>query len=278
MRNPLSAMVQCADSIMGSLDEMKALVQGETLAAQPDQRAQLEDLIDGSLDAIDTIQACATHQKRIVDDILTLSKLDSKLLVISPLVLQPVTLLQDTYKMFKDEANKVGVNLEVRCDPSVEEMEIDWAVLDPSRVLQILINLLSNAIKFTKDQEIRKVEVIMGASREAEKMPEIEYVPQEALRKDFLAQTEGDHTGEVFYLNFTVRDSGCGLSPEHKAKLFLRFSQATPKTHVQVLLCHMSFAVCISTLTTTLVWRDRPWSLHIPGTHRAARWQHRCGF
>ncbi|EUC46264.1 hypothetical protein COCMIDRAFT_93278 [Bipolaris oryzae ATCC 44560] len=233
MRNPLSAMVQCADSIMGSLGEMKALVQGETLAAQPDQQAQLEDLIESSLDAIDTIQACATHQKRIVDDILTLSKLDSKLLVISPMVLQPVTLLQDAYKMFKDEANKLGIDLEMRCDPSVEEMEIDWAILDPSRVLQILINLLTNAIKFTKDQERRKVEVIMGASREVEKMPEIEYVPQEALRRDFLAQTEEDHAGEVFYLNFTVRDSGCGLSPEHKAKLFLRFSQATPKTHVQ---------------------------------------------
>lgn len=252
-------------------------MQGETLDAQPDQRAQLADLIDGSLDAIDTIQACATHQKRIVDDILTLSKLDSKLLVISPLVLQPATLLQDAYKMFKDEANKVGVDLEMRCDSSIKEMEIDWAVLDPSRVLQILINLLTNAIKFTKDQDIRKVEVIMGASREVEKMPEIEYVPQEALRRDFLAQTEEDHAGEVFYLNFTVRDSGCGLSPEHKDKLFLRFSQATPKTHVQVLLGHRCFVILISILTTTLVWRDRPWSLHIPGTHRTARRQHWCG-
>ncbi|KAG9191068.1 hypothetical protein G6011_09156 [Alternaria panax] len=233
MRNPLSAMIQCADSIYSSLNEMKALARKEALTFQPAVHAQLKDLISNSLDAVDTIQACATHQKRIVDDILTLSKLDSKLLVISPMVLQPSVLLQDAYKMFKDEANKAKVNLEVRYDPSIADLNIDWAVLDPSRVLQVLINLLTNAIKFTQGQEVRKVEVTMGASWEVQQMPGIEYVPQEAVWKDFLTQAEWDHVGEVFYLHFTVKDTGCGLSPEHRAKLFLRFSQATPKTHVQ---------------------------------------------
>ncbi|CAN9290749.1 unnamed protein product [Alternaria alternata] len=233
MRNPLSAMVQCADSIYSSLNEMKALARKEALTFQPTIHSQLKELISNSLDAVETIQACATHQKRIVDDILTLSKLDSKLLVISPMVLQPSVLLQDAYKMFKDEANKAKVSLEVRCDPSIEDLNIDWAILDPSRVLQVLINLLTNAIKFTQSQEVRKVEVVMGASREVEQMRDIEYVPQEAVRNNFLTQAEWDHAGEVFYLNFTVKDTGCGLSPEHKAKLFLRFSQATPKTHVQ---------------------------------------------
>ena len=69
-------MVQCADSITGSLSEMKDLTSGEALTAQPGVQMQLEDLIGTSVDAVETIQACATHQKRIVDDILTLSKLD----------------------------------------------------------------------------------------------------------------------------------------------------------------------------------------------------------
>ncbi|KAI0590851.1 BaeS Signal transduction histidine kinase [Pyrenophora tritici-repentis] len=220
MRNPLSAMVQCADSISSSLTEINDLTRGSVLAAQPVLKTQLNDLTSTSLDAVDTIQACATHQKRIVDDILTLSKLDSKLLVISPIVLQPAALLNDTYKMFKEEANKAHVDLRVRCDESIEALRIDWAVLDPSRVLQVLINLLTNAIKFTQDQDDeRRVEVIMGASLNAEKMSEIEYVPQEAVQKDFLLEPEWDGADEVFYLSFTVRDTGCGLSPEHKAKV-----------------------------------------------------------
>jgi signal transduction histidine kinase len=223
-------MVQCADSISSSLGEMGALTTAEPLAVSPVLQTQLKDMISSSIDAIDTIQACATHQKRIVDDILTLSKLDSKLLIISPITLRPAALLQDAYKMFKEEANKARVELRVRCDPSISGLQVEWALLDPSRVLQVLINLLTNAIKFTQGRPVRKVDVTMGASLEAEKLADVEYVPQEAVRKDFLA----DQTGEVFYLTFMVKDTGCGLSPEHKAKLFLRFSQATPKTHVQV--------------------------------------------
>jgi signal transduction histidine kinase len=226
-------MVQCADAISSSLSEMEALVNKEVLPPQPVFRNKLEYLIGTCFDSIDTIQACAMHQKRIVDDILTLSKLDSKLLDISPIIIQPAALLQDSYKMFKEEASKSRVSLEVCCDRSFTNMNIDYAILDPSRVLQILINLLTNAIKFTSPQSKRKVEVIMGASRDTEKRQGVQYVPQKSLRQDFLNQREwGD--GESFYLHFTVKDTGCGLSPEHKEKLFLRFSQATPRTHVQV--------------------------------------------
>jgi PAS domain S-box-containing protein len=232
--NPLSAMVQCADSVSSSLAEIQTLTNDENLIAQPALRTRLQDSISTSLDAIDTIQACATHQKRIVDDILTLSKLDSKLLVISPVAIQPAALLQDTHKIFKEEASKAQVDLKMKYDASFADMQIDYAILDPSRVLQVLINLLTNAIKFTQAQSTRKVEVTMGASREPGEKRDIQYVPQKALRQDFLNQREwGD--GEIFYLHFTVKDTGCGLTAEHKDKLFLRFSQASPRTHVQVM-------------------------------------------
>jgi signal transduction histidine kinase len=226
-------MVQCADSISSSLSEMQAFTNNEALIPQPAFRSELKDLIGSCFDSIDTIQACATHQKRIIDDILTLSKLDSKLLVISPIIMQPAALLKDAYKMFKEEASKARVDLEVHSDSSFTNMNIDYAILDPSRVLQILINLLTNAIKFTRPQSRRKVIMIMGASMELEHRQNIEYVPQKLSRQDFLDHQEwGD--GKSFYLHFTVKDTGCGLTPEHKEKLFLRFSQATPRTHVQV--------------------------------------------
>jgi signal transduction histidine kinase len=245
-------MVQCADSISSSLGEMEIFTSNEALTPHPVLRAKLEDLIGSCFDSIDTIQACATHQKRIVDDILTLSKLDSKLLVISPITIQPVALLQDAYKMFKEEASKSRVKLNVRCDPSFTEMRIDYAILDPSRVLQVLINLLTNAIKFTSPQSIREVEVVMGASVELEGSQSIQYVPQKALRQNFLNEREwGD--GELFYLHFTVRDTGCGLTPEHKEKLFLRFSQATPRTHVQVVLASPMFVLLLLTIISTEV-------------------------
>ncbi len=35
------------------------------------------------------------------------------------------------------------------------------------------------------------------------------------------------------YIHFAVRDTGRGLNPEEKKMLFMRFSQASPRTHVQ---------------------------------------------
>lgn len=40
--------------------------------------------------------------------------------------------------------------------------------------------------------------------------------------------------GEAVYLYFAVKDTGRGLSTEEKTRLFHRFSQASPRTHVQV--------------------------------------------
>jgi signal transduction histidine kinase len=260
-------MVQCADSISSSLAEIESVTDDDVFTAQPAIRTKLKDLIGTSADAIDTIQACATHQKRIVDDILTLSKLDSKLLMISPIAIQPSVLLQDAYKMFKEEANKARVKLEVRCDKSFTDLNIDYAILDPGRVLQVLINLLTNAIKFTSAQSIRHVQVTMGASLVPEEKA-VEYVPQKASRPDFLSESEWG-TGEIFYLHFTVQDTGCGLTIEHKNRLFLRFSQATLKTHVQVSL-HSMF-VSLAILTIELVWRFWPWSVYLKGAHRDAR-------
>lgn len=39
--------------------------------------------------------------------------------------------------------------------------------------------------------------------------------------------------GEEIFLEFAVQDTGRGLTPEEKKVLFQRFSQASPRTHVQ---------------------------------------------
>jgi signal transduction histidine kinase len=78
MRNPLSAIMQCADGILSSYPSND---DGFPVPSPTSYASILEQ----TLDAAQTIAQCAQHMKRIVDDILTISKLDSGLLVITPI-------------------------------------------------------------------------------------------------------------------------------------------------------------------------------------------------
>jgi hypothetical protein len=73
----------------------------------------------------------------------------------------------------------------------------------------------------------------MSATSKDEKRSEVDYIPRGAVTTDIFSERMHGK-GETLFLHFTVKDTGCGLSSKHKEKLFLRFSQATPKTHVQV--------------------------------------------
>src|SRR5207302_6177112 len=79
----------------------------------------------------------------------------------------------------------------------------DTVVGDPQRIRQVLVNLIGNAIKFTQLGEV--VLGVKATPRTAENKSELE-------------------------LNFTVRDSGIGISKEKQELIFNAFTQADGST------------------------------------------------
>lgn len=225
MRNPLSAILQCADEISTILTDFRA-TGSNTIP---------ESLVTDSIDAAQTIALCAQHQKRIVDDVLTLSKLDSAMLMVTPVDAQPLQVVQRALKMFEGEVQTAGIEMEFILTDSFKTLNVDWVKIDPSRVLQVLINLTTNAIKFTTTEETRTIKVVLSATRQrpsASAKPCVSYFPMRSKRIDqTLGPDWGD--GEEIYLEFAVQDTGRGLSPEELKVLFQRFQQASPRTHVQ---------------------------------------------
>lgn len=228
MRNPLSAILQCADQIANNV----------TAFTSHHVKEEVETLLESCVDAANTINLCASHQKRIVDDILTLSKMDSNLLSVTPVDEQPVRVIQRALKMFESEILANDIEFEFHVDKSFDKYGIKWVRLDPSRLRQILINLMTNAIKFTQSQGKRSIIVRLAASKDISEIAS-EGMHYFARNKDsMVATTDIDNenewgTGERINIHCSVEDSGPGLGDEELKILFQRFRQATPRTHVQ---------------------------------------------
>lgn len=224
MRNPLSAILQCADDIS------TVLVECRRKSTVPDV-----NMVESCLESAQTISLCVQHQKSIVDDILTISKLDSNLLLITPVASQPEQILSRALKMFDSELQAKDIEAKFELHSTYKELGVDWVSLDPSRVLQILINLLTNAIKFTAPSKTRCLTVAVGASLEPPVLHHIagfQFAPLGSTKANVSVADEwGD--GEILYIIFKVQDTGCGLTAEEKQILFQRFKQASPRTHAQ---------------------------------------------
>ena len=229
MRNPLSAIVQCADGIITSHAAYLSL---HTLPPG------LHELLDSARESADTIAQCAQHQTRIVDDILTMSKLDSGLLAITPVETQPLALASGVVKMYEGAAKAAGVEMSFLVEDSYRSIGVEYLLLDPTRLRQVLINLITNAIKFTRFEEVRQVKVSVGASVNEQPFSphSVPYIRsatvQTGLQGPASAALDASSDSVPVYLHFTVRDTGRGLTAQEKELIFMRFSQASPRTHV----------------------------------------------
>ncbi|KAI5267721.1 hypothetical protein E4T47_07958 [Aureobasidium subglaciale] len=228
MRNPLGAVIHCSDALLEDLSEVRAKL-SDNLSNDSQGINRLRKLVDQSVESTNTIIACSSHQLRIADDVLALSKLDSKLLQLAPNPAQVISLLSDVKKSYEAEAANQLVQLVTQVDPSLQELKIDWIMLDLGRVRQILVNLTSNALKFSKQRSVRKVTIRMGASitPPTQALLGVNFV----LSKKSYEQNRESSESQPVYLYFTVTDTGTGLTAEEKGKLFNRFSQASARTY-----------------------------------------------
>lgn len=142
MRNPLSAIFQCADAIASALTTLQEFghIKSSSERSEAGTRTSVvgkEDPIAFAIEAAGTITLCAQHQKRIVDDVLVLSKVDAQLIEIHPIDCQPGVLIENSLKMFSAELQANNAHMSFVAEDSIRELGIDWVKLDPGRLLQV---------------------------------------------------------------------------------------------------------------------------------------------
>jgi PAS domain S-box-containing protein len=142
------------------------------------------------------ILTSSKHLLQLVNDVLDLATIETGKLLLRPETVDLVGLAAETRGILRGLAASKRLQVEIHVDADVAT-----AVVDATRVKQILYNYLSNAIKFTPEGGTVDVRIVSN--------------------------------GPVLF-RIDVQDTGIGIQPEDVPKLFVEFQQldtSAAKTH-----------------------------------------------
>jgi signal transduction histidine kinase/CheY-like chemotaxis protein len=132
------------------------------------------------------IRSSGLHLLELLNEILDLSKVEAGRMELEPAVFRVVEALEYALSLVRERAGRHGIELRLDVAGDVEEV-----LADPLRFKQVVLNLLSNAVKFTPDGG----RVTLAAALVADE------------------------------LLVTVTDTGAGVPPEDRERIFESFQQ-----------------------------------------------------
>jgi two-component system sensor histidine kinase/response regulator len=132
----------------------------------------------------------------LLDDILDLSKIEAGKMSLDPIPCDLLPMAEEVIDEQALSAEHKGLELLLRFDPAAPRRVVG----DPVRIRQVLRNLLSNAIKFTEQGTV-VVEVTRAGS-----------------------------SGGAARVRFQVEDTGIGIDPGQRQRIFDKFTQADAST------------------------------------------------
>ena len=150
------------------------------------QVMQADQLPERQRGRLDVIRSSSEALLTLLNDILDMARLEGGGVRLRAEPFEPAALVEATCDLFSGAAANKGIALSFELAPGCEGAWIG----DPIRLRQVLGNLVANAVKFTRQGSVR-IDVATSA------------------------------TG----LRFEVRDTGPGIAPEHRPRLFKIFSQ-----------------------------------------------------
>ena len=144
------------------------------------------------LEHVDTIDEAGKSLLRVINDILDFSKVEAGHLSLLATDFDIRDVVERSAVILRPRALPKGVSIDIDVQPEVPRLVCG----DPGRLRQILINLIGNATKFTDKGHIR------------------------------VSVRPLDSTRDPFHLIFEVADTGVGVPPEARSRLFQPFAQA----------------------------------------------------
>lgn len=153
-------------------------------------------LNDEQKELVNTASNSAKALMDIINDILDYSKIEAGKLSLEPVLFELESIINEVVQLLKPQA--IGKGVEFVTD--IERECSRYFIGDPGRIRQVIMNLVGNAIKFTSEGQV-SICVKLNSTTSSESI-----------------------------LEFSVSDTGIGLSPEQQLKVFDKFTQADAST------------------------------------------------
>ncbi|MGD0466415.1 MAG: response regulator [Gammaproteobacteria bacterium] len=155
---------------------------------------EIKPLFEEAEHYIEMIKICTDQQKTILDNVLTLSKLENDRVELNISSFELTETIKNTLKILvaQIKQKKLTLMLDIPKDPV-------WIKADPYQLSQIIINLVSNAVKFTNEGYITFTAAIE---------PTLDLLTENVI------------------INFSVKDTGIGIFLHKINNVFERFVQA----------------------------------------------------
>ncbi|EAT12600.1 response regulator [Bermanella marisrubri] len=189
--------------------EHAARVKGDFLASMSHEIRTPMNGIMGMLELLKNTELTTLQAQRVnialsssksllvlINDILDFSKIEADRLILEEIDFNLRSLLGELTEALSQLAESKNIELVL----DTVEVHQDMVKGDPSRIRQIITNLISNAIKFTHQGE-----VLIRVSLQ-------------------------EYSLDQWQVNFSVKDSGIGITQGQQKKLFDAFSQADSST------------------------------------------------
>jgi PAS domain S-box-containing protein len=166
-------------------------------------------------DFVNTLRLSGQNLLTLINDILDFSKLEAGQMRLEMREFDVSRTVEEVVDVLSLQAEAKGVQLFCLIDPKIPLLLKG----DPSRLHQVLLNLAGNAIKFTEQGEV-VIEAIFVE--------------------------EADLTATI---RFEVRDTGIGIAPDDRTKLFQTFSQVDASTTRRYGGTGLGLAICKQLVT-----------------------------
>ena len=197
-----------SDAIRARKEKEASIKKSEFLAIMAHEIRTPLHQVTGFIDLLDTtplnpeqksfvklLMSSAQGLMTVINDVLDYSKLEAGKMKLESIPYEPLSVVEGCLAAVRAGCEDRGLYLQMECDNKVPFRLMG----DPNRLRQILLNLLSNAVKFTEHGGIN-VSILDYHQNQRDSVPIIKFV---------------------------VKDTGIGISDDHKDLIFNQYQQGS---------------------------------------------------